>query len=146
MHLFHKKNYPNNANPHTAGCQKGGGRVLERMLRRVPGRGTARGWASPGKIPLSGTKVSLSAPRGHFLPETVAIRGQSASRGRVLPERYLFRGQKYLSRRQEGSFSRKPLPFGDKVPRGGRVLPERYLFRGQKYLSRRQEGIFSRKP
>ena len=34
-----------------------------------------RGRVPPRKIPLLGTKVSPSAPGGHFLPKTVAIRG-----------------------------------------------------------------------
>ncbi len=104
------------------------------------------GWIFPEKIPYSGTKVSPSAPAWHFLPKTVAIRGQSALWGGFLPERYLIRGQKYFPRRPYGISSRKPLPFGDKVPSGGGFLPKRHLIRGQKYLPRRPYGISSRKP
>ena len=65
MHLFHKKNFPNNANPPAAGCQKG----------------AWEGASSPDNCCHSGTKVSLSALGGHFLPEVAAIWEQSASRG-----------------------------------------------------------------
>ncbi len=128
MHLFHKKNFPNNANPPAAGSGRVLGGVPGRMLGRMLGRGTARGWVSPGKIPLLGTKVSLSAPRGHFLPGTAAIRGQSALRQQILPERYLFRGQKYLSRHPEGISSRILLPFGDKVTPGSKFSRKDTLF------------------
>ena len=113
MHLFHKKNFPNNANPPTAGCQKGAeedaGEDAEEDAGERDGEGVGfsrkdtsfgdksislsaerafppgnrsqlgikcpRGRVPPRKIPLLGTKVSPSAPGGHFLPKTVAIRG-----------------------------------------------------------------------
>ena len=85
--------------------------------RGVPER-SGEDASSPDNCCHSGTKVSPSAPGGHFLPETVAFRGQSASGGKFFPERYLFWGQKYLSQHPEGISSRKLLPFGDKVPPG----------------------------
>ena len=105
MHLFHKKNFPNNANPPAAGCQNGAGEDAEERdgegvgfsrkdtsfgdksislsaERAFPpgnrsqlGIKCPRGRVPPRKIPLLGTKVSPSAPGGHFLPKTVAIRG-----------------------------------------------------------------------
>ena len=43
----------------------------------IRGQTALRGTISPGKIPLSGTKVSSSAHAWQFLPGTAAIRGQS---------------------------------------------------------------------
>ena len=61
----------------------------------------------------------------------------------IPPENHCHSGTKCPLAR---GFSRKLLPFGDKVPSGGGFLPKRYLIRGQKYLPRRPYGISSRKP
>ena len=61
----------------------------------------------------------IDAPSGNGFSRKLATFGDIVPlRQWFLPERYLFRGQKYFPWRRYGVFSRKLLPFGDKVPAG----------------------------